>query len=174
MIMGEVKPKIIISKEWRLVGHHRQRQGQGPESHGPLSILGLVWFIFFGHSLSLITLKYHVCLVLSLTSHHSIFFTLFVSPTPITWCSFFSFFFFSSVPKLIEPSEKKKKKKKNQKPRTNRTSERRRKKKKKKRRRSNPGEERTEQPTQRRKEKKKSKGGQKVRLSTVCESPMCV
>ena len=27
MIMGEVKPKIIIPKEWRLVGHHRQRQG---------------------------------------------------------------------------------------------------------------------------------------------------
>ena len=23
MIMGEVKPKIIIPKEWRLVGHHR-------------------------------------------------------------------------------------------------------------------------------------------------------
>ena len=75
--------------------------------------LGLVWFIFFGHSISvthhssLITLKYHVCLAPSLTSHHSIFFTLFVGPIPITRCRFS---FFSSVPKLIEPSGKKKKK----------------------------------------------------------------
>ena len=44
--------------------------------------------------LSLITLKYHVCLAPSLTSHHSIFFTLFVSPIPVTRCSFFFFLFF--------------------------------------------------------------------------------
>ena len=75
---------------------------------------------------SLITLKYHVCLALSLTFHHSIFLTLFVSSIPVSRCSFF---FFSSVPKLTEPSEKKKKKKKKKKPRTDRTSERRRKKK---------------------------------------------
>ena len=32
----------------------------------------------------LITLKYHVCLAPSLTSHHSIFFILFVGPIPVT------------------------------------------------------------------------------------------
>ena len=114
---------------------------------------------------SFITLKYHVCLASSLTFHHSIFFTLFVGPIPVTRCSFF---FFSSVPKLTEPSEKKKMKtepvkeeeKKKKKPRTNQTNERRRRKKK-----------RTERPTQEKKGKKKN---QKVRLSTICGSLMCV
>ena len=45
-------------------------------------------------------------LALSLTSHHSIFFTLFVGPIPVTGAAFF---FFSSVPKLTEPSKKIKK-----------------------------------------------------------------
>ena len=46
------------------------------------------------HHLSLITLKYHVCLAPSLTSHHSIFFTLFVGLIPVTDAAFSSFFFF--------------------------------------------------------------------------------
>ena len=99
----------------------------------------------FRHS-SLVTLKYHVYLIPSLTSHHSIFFTLFVGPYLSPDAAFF--FLFSSIPKLTEPSEKKKKKKKKKKkPKTDRTSERRRKKKKK--RIANPEEER---------EKKKVKG----------------
>ena len=51
---------------------------------------------FFYH-LIFITLhvKYHVCLAPSLTSHHSIFFTLFVGPIPVTSAAF-SFFFFST------------------------------------------------------------------------------
>ena len=102
--------------------------------------LGLIWFIFFGHSisvthhsliityhLSLITLKYHVCLAPSLTSHHSIFFTLFVGPIPVTlynffffflffWVScavlfFFSFCFFFSLDSVSLGTKKKKKKK---------------------------------------------------------------
>ena len=60
---------------------------------------GLVWFVFF---------------------HHSIFFTLFVGSIPITQCNIFFFFL---VPKLTEPSEKKKKKKK---PRIEPVKERRR------------------------------------------------
>ena len=51
-------------------------------------------FFFVTQFLSLITLKYHVCLAPSLASHHSIFFTLFVGPIPVTRCSFFFFFFF--------------------------------------------------------------------------------
>ena len=38
---------------------------------------------------SLITLKYHIRLAPSLTCHHSIFFTLFVSPIPVIRCIFF-------------------------------------------------------------------------------------
>ena len=83
---------------------------------------------FVTQFLSLIILKYHVFLAPSLTSHHSIFFILFVGPILVTRCSFFFFFFFffffSSVSKLTEPSKKKK---------------------------------RTEQPTQEKKGKKKSK-----------------
>ena len=119
------------------------------------SALGLVWFIFFGHSIS-ITLKYHVCLASSLTSHHSIFFTLFVGFIPVTWCKFSSFF--SLVPKLTKTSEKKKKKKNPE--HEDRTSERRRRKKKK----------RTEQPTQEKKGKKKVK-----RCGSVLfVGPLCV
>ena len=71
-----------------------------------LKLLGAVWIHFFGHlisithhsslithNLSLITLKYHVCLAPSLTSHHSIFFTLFVGPITITGATFFLIFF---------------------------------------------------------------------------------
>ena len=70
--------------------------------------LRVVWIHFFVTQFSsLIThhLKYHVCLAPSLTSHHSIFFTLFVGPIPVTGAAF-SFFF--SIPKLTESSEKKK------------------------------------------------------------------
>ena len=71
---------------------------------------------FFHHSISitqfpsLIThhFKYYIRLAPSFNFHHSIFFTLFVGPIPVTHCRlFFSFFF--SVPKLTKPSEKKKK-----------------------------------------------------------------
>ena len=48
------------------------------------------------HHSSLIThhLKYHVCLAPSLTSHRSIFFTLFVDPIPVTGAAFLFLFFF--------------------------------------------------------------------------------
>ena len=67
-------------------------------------VFGLLFFIT--QFLSLIThhLKYPTCLAPSLICHHSIFFTLFVGPIPVTRCSFF-FFFFS----ITEPSWKKKK-----------------------------------------------------------------
>ena len=58
------------------------------------------------HHLSLITLKYHVCLAPSLTSHHSIFFTLFVGPIPVTRCSFF-FSFFLQCPNSLNLVKKK-------------------------------------------------------------------
>ena len=109
--------------------------------------------------LSLITLKYHVCLVPSLTFHHLIFFTLFMGPIPITQCSFFSFFFlqYPNSPNLVkkkkyntqnmktEPVKEEEKKKK--KPRTNRTRERRRRRKKKKK-------PRTDRTSERRKKKR--------------------
>ena len=62
---------------------------------------------FFYH-LIFITLhvKYHVCFAPSLTSHHSIFFTLFVGPIPVTSAAF-SFFFFQ-YPNSLNPVEKKK------------------------------------------------------------------
>ena len=64
----------------------------------------LDFFFFITHNSSLIThhLKYHTRLASSLTCHHSIFFTLFVGPIPVTRCSFFFFFL---IPKLIEPRE---------------------------------------------------------------------
>ena len=73
-------------------------------------VLEPVWTNFFSHSI-LIThhLKYHVCLALSLTFHHSIFFTLFVGPIPVTGAAFsFSFF---QYPNSLNPVKKKKKKK---------------------------------------------------------------
>ena len=59
---------------------------------------------------SLITLKYHTHLTSSLTCYHSIFFTLFVGPIPVTRCIFF--FLVPSTQKP-EPSEIKKNKNKN-------------------------------------------------------------
>ena len=120
--------------------------------------LGVVWIHFFVTQFSsLIThhLKYHVCLAPSLTSHHSIFFTLFVGPIPVTGAAF-SFFF--SIPKLTESSEKKKKK------RTDRTSE------KKKKRTEQPIQEnkkRIEQPTQKKNKKKKKNSQPKKRKKKV-------
>ena len=101
---------------------------------------------FFYH-LIFITLhvKYHVCLAPSLTSHHSIFFTLFVGPIPVTSAAFSFFFFSTQTPK---PSGKK-----NQ-TRTNRTSEE---KKKKKNRTANPRKKKTHYWVNK-------KGGQKLRL----------
>ena len=72
------------------------------------ALFGLFFFITqfpslnFRHS-SLIThhSKYYTRLALSLNFHHSIFFTLFVGPIPVTHCRLFFF-----LPKLTEPSEK--------------------------------------------------------------------
>ena len=96
--------------------------------------LGLVWFVFFFHHSSLITLN-----TTPIWHHYSIFFTLFVGPILVTRC-----IFFFPVPKLIEPSEKKKKKTPEQ---IEPVKERRRRKKKKKNRTAN----------QEKKGKKKSK-----------------
>ena len=80
--------------------------------------LGFVWFFFFSITQfpSLIThhFKYYTHLAPSLNFHHSIFFTLFVSPILVTQCSFF---FSSQYPKT-EP-ERKKRKKKPRSPETN-------------------------------------------------------
>ena len=106
-------------------------------------------FFFITQFPSLIThhFKYYTHLAPSLNFHHSIFFTLFVGPIPVTHCRLF---FFCT-----------KKKKREKKPRTDQSE---RKKKKKKKKRTNPKQtevkkikKRTEQPTRRRKEKKKSK-----------------
>ena len=74
---------------------------------------------FFFHHSSLITqfplliihhLKYPIRLAPSLTCHHSIYFTLFVGPIPVTRCRFFYLFiYFFSIPKLTKSSKKKKK-----------------------------------------------------------------
>ena len=71
--------------------------------------LGLVWFFFFFITQfpSLITLNTTPVWHPSLSYHHSIFFTLFVSPILVTQCSFF---FSSQYPKT-EPERKKRKKK---------------------------------------------------------------
>ena len=93
---------------------------------------------------SLITLIYHTCLALSLSYHHSIFFTLFVGLIPVTWCSFFFFSFL--VPRnpnqkrgkkknpetRTQWKKKEKKRKKEEEGRTPETESRRRKEKKKK------------------------------------------
>ena len=78
----------------------------------PKALFGFFFSSFIIQFSSLIThhLKYPTRLASSLTCHHSIFFTLFVGPIPITQCNFF--FLQSLVPKLTKPSEKKKKKKK--------------------------------------------------------------
>ena len=72
-------------------------------------MFGLIIFItqfpsLITHHSSLIThhSKYLTRLALSLTCHHSIFFTLFMGLIPVTQCSFF----FS----ITKPSEKKRKK----------------------------------------------------------------
>ena len=58
--------------------------------------LEAVWMQKFHHSISITHhLILHTRLALSLTFHHSIFFTLFVGPIPVNWCNFF--FFFSST-----------------------------------------------------------------------------
>ena len=118
------------------------------------------WSLNFHHS-SLITynsslithhLKHHVCLAPSLTSHHSIFFTLFVGPIPITGADFFFF----QYPNSLNPVEKKKKK-------PDQTSEKKKKKKKKKRTAANPGKEKKKKKKKKRtaanpgKEKKRMK-----------------
>ena len=73
--------------------------------------LEAVWMVFFVTQFpSLITLKYHTHLTSSLTCYHSIFFTLFVGPIPVTRCIFF--FLVPSTQKP-EPSEIKKNKNKN-------------------------------------------------------------
>ena len=84
-----------------------------------MNCLGPVWFTFFYHSISithhssfitqfpsLIThhSKYQGCSVPSLSFHHSLFFTLFGGPTPVT---VHLFFFFFQVPRNLNPVKKK-------------------------------------------------------------------
>ena len=114
-------------REWSREKRRRRRWERWKE-------LGLVWFVFFFHHSSLITLN-----TTPIWHHYSIFFTLFVGPILVTRC-----IFFFPVPKLIEPSEKKKKKPQN---RSNQWKKEEEEKKKK----------RIEQPTRRRKEKKSQK-----------------
>ena len=108
------------------------------------------------------------CLFVTITHFPSlnIFHTI-CGPHTCHWCSFFIFF---SVSKLTKPSKKKnkntkvepvekKEKKEEKKPKTDRTSGKKKKK---------------ELNSQPQKRKKKSKGGQKLQLSTVCGSPMCI
>ena len=61
------------------------------------------------HHSSLITLKYYICLAPSLTSHYSIFFTLFVDPILVTRCSIF-FFQYPNSPNPVKKKKKKKRK----------------------------------------------------------------
>ena len=130
------------------------------------------WSLNFRH-LSLITLKYHVCLVPSLTFHHLIFFTLFMGPIPITQCSFFSFFFLQ-YPNSSNLVKKRRKRRRSRNPeQTEPVKEEGKKKRKKEEEATQEKKEPNSQPRKERK-KKKSKGGQKVQLSTVCGSPMCV
>ena len=66
------------------------------------ALFGLFFLsLSFCHS-SLVILKYYVYLAPSLTSHYSIFFTLFMGLISVTRCIFFFFL----VPKLIELREK--------------------------------------------------------------------
>ena len=77
--------------------------------------LCLVFFFFsITQFPSLIThhFKYYTHLAPSLNFHHSIFFTLFVSPIPVGAAFFFSFFLFSSTQTYITYLKKKKRKKK--------------------------------------------------------------
>ena len=137
-------------------------------------MFGLIIFINqfsslnFRHS-SLITLKYYIRLAPSLSYRYSIFFTLFVSPIPVTRCSFlFSFSFFFSVLKNLNQKGKKKKntrrhlrslnpgeerKKKKRKRKTLEIIEPRRRKKKRKRKKEDTYDHRTEE----KKEKKRRK-----------------
>ena len=100
----------------------------------------------------------------SLTSHHSIFFTLFVGPIPVTGAAF-SFFF--SIPKLTESSEKKKRKEKKEKNHTANPGKEKEKKKRKRTANANPKKKLNGQP---RKRKKKVKRWSKV----TAMSPLCV
>ena len=116
---------------------------------------------------SLIThhLKYHVCLAPSLTSHHSIFFTLFVGPIPITGAAFFFFFFLSiQYPNSLNPVKKKKKRKEKKNCTANPGKEKKRKKRTKANARPKKKKKKKKIQRQPKKKKKKSKGGQKLRL----------
>ena len=135
-------------------------------------------FVNFHHSISVT--HYSSLIILNTTPvwhYHSIFFILFVGPIPVTWCIFFSQYPNSPNlvkkkkrrnPKQTEPVKKKRKrKKKRRKPRTDRTSERKK---------EEEEEEKKEEPNSQEKKGKKEevKSDQKLRLDTVCGSPMCV
>ena len=89
-----------------------------------------------------------VCFFSSLNFYHSIFFTLFVGPIPVTYCRFFFFPQYPNSPNLVEKKKKKK-------PKTNRSERKKKKKKKKKKRKKEPN-------SQPREEKKKSQKWSKV------------
>ena len=75
----------------------------------------------------------YIRLAPSFNFHHSIFFTLFVSPIPVTHCRLF-FCQYPNSPNLVK---KKKKKKREKKPRTGRSERKKKKEKKKKNRTAN-------------------------------------
>ena len=122
-------------------------------------MFGFIFFIIqfpslnFHHS-SLITLKYQGYLALSLTCHHSIFFTLFVSLISVMGAIFFFL-----VPRNTNPVKKKRKK-----PRRRRPNPLKEERKKKEKKRKNLRRRRADQKKGKKK-KKKSRLVKKVRLS---------
>ena len=156
MIMGEVKPKIIISKEWRLVGHHRQRQGQGarepwPPQHFRPCLVYFFWSLIITHHSKIPCLFGTITHFPSLNIFHTI-----CEPHTYHLVQLF-FFFLLQYPNSPNLVKKRRKRRRSRNPEQTEPVKEEGKKEKKKRRRSNPGEERTEQPTQRRKEKKRVK-----------------
>ena len=99
----------MISDEWWMTSDEwwmtkiewRKKSIQTSPNLSPLLLLSIVIFSTNSYELnfsyrkvrvffitqfpSLITLKYHTRLAPSLTCHHSIFFTLFMGPIPVTW-----------------------------------------------------------------------------------------
>ena len=110
MIMGEVKPKIIIPKEWRLVGHHRQRQGQGArEPWPPQHFRPCLVFFFFGHSLSLITHHSKIPYLFGTITHFpslNIFHTICEPHTYHPVQLFFFFLQYPNSPNLVKKRRK--------------------------------------------------------------------
>ena len=109
-ISREITHSVILSNESPLYspGLSSRMQFKSPMGSGIVKHLGGVWIPFFNHSISVTHhSKYPTHLEPSLTCHYSIFFTLFVGPIPITWCSLF--FFFPVSLNLVKKEKEKKK-----------------------------------------------------------------